>query len=57
MDLQMQLDECSLANYAAGDIGDDGFGSQIILGNYLDDGGLIVPHGDPHLIYFNNLHT
>ncbi len=50
-DLCSSLDAHAMAWLALGNTGDDGFSSHSIIGNYHDDGGILIPNEDMQFAY------
>jgi hypothetical protein len=50
-ELHQALDLRASTRLLSGDLGDDGLGSKTVLGNFHDDGAMLVPHCDFHFVY------
>jgi hypothetical protein len=50
-ELHQALDLRASARLLTGNLGDDGLGSKTVLGNFHDDGAMLVPHWDFCFVY------
>jgi hypothetical protein len=50
-ELHQALDLRASTRLLSGDLGNDGLGSKTVLGNFHDDGAMLVPHCNLHFVY------